>query len=65
MQFPRDLNWSVNFTIQLNFSTMATLCTEKSGRYRVYVWTVRQKSGHCKEVAITRGLTITELYFMH
>ena len=29
MQFPRNLNWSVNFTIQLNFSTMAPWAQKK------------------------------------
>ena len=44
--------------IQLNLSTMATLGTEKSDHCRevqtgVNVWTVSQKSGRCREVAVS------------
>ena len=51
--------------IQLNLSTMATFGTEESGHCREWfkqksmynVWTVRQKSGHGREVAVSGGLT--------
>ena len=50
--------------VQLNLSTTATLRTEERGRCkevqtRVNVWTVRQKSGRCGEVAVTEGSTVS------
>ena len=51
--------------IQLNLSTMATFGTEESSRCREWfkqrsmynVWTVHQKSGRRREVAVSGGLT--------
>ena len=51
--------------IQLNLSIMAIFGTEESGHCREWfkqksmynVWTVRQKSGHRREVAVSGGLT--------
>ena len=55
--------WLGLIYIQLNLSTMATLGTEASGRYRevetkVNVWTVRPKNGRCGEVAVSGGSTV-------
>jgi len=53
----------VQLCIQLNLSTMATLGTEESGlcwevETRVNVWTVHQKNGRVREVAISAGSTV-------
>ena len=55
--------------LQLNLSTTATLGTEESNHCwevetRVNVWTVCQKSGLCREVALRAGSTVFIISFL-
>ena len=53
----------------MNLSPTATLGTEESGHCRdvetrVNLWTVRQKNGHCREMAVS-GASAVYYYYQH